>query len=339
MSSPLLRNDSRAYLRLRPQEGQQVGIELLLVREGQAVGRPRIDLQGRVLDELGGEQGRVSDRHDLVVVSVDDQGRNVERLEVFRLVCLGEGFDAVEGAFEADGHRPQPEHVPSALRHLGTRSVGPEEGGAEILVELRTICTQTGAELIEHLNGEAAWIGRRLASGDREGTIRLWERQQTGPARCVQTLEGHTNRVRGLAFAPGGSRLASASYDGTIKLWEVGEVPGHRLRQTLVGHSEGVQTLAWSPDGGTLASGGLDHTIRLWEVEQRSSRAVLQGHSAIVYGLAFTPDSRHLLSGSDDGTLRLWEAESGQCVRVMQGYSPRPRLESRLHPTRQRRLG
>src|SRR5690242_19941413 len=31
--------------RLRPQEGQQVGVELLLVREGQAVGRPRIDLQ------------------------------------------------------------------------------------------------------------------------------------------------------------------------------------------------------------------------------------------------------------------------------------------------------
>src|SRR3989442_596852 len=147
---------------LRPQEGEQVGVELLLVREGQAVGRPRIDLQGRALDDLGGEQGRVSDRHDLVVVAVDDQGRNIEPLEVFRLVRLGEGLDAVEGPFEADGHRPQPERVPRALRDLGTRSVGPEEGGAEILVELRTIGTQTGAELIEHLNGEAAWIGRRL---------------------------------------------------------------------------------------------------------------------------------------------------------------------------------
>src|SRR6266699_1076745 len=61
---------------LRPQEGQQVGVELLLVREGQAVGRPRIDLQGRVLDELGGEQGGVSDRHDLDVVAMNDQGRN-----------------------------------------------------------------------------------------------------------------------------------------------------------------------------------------------------------------------------------------------------------------------
>src|SRR3989442_6096219 len=148
--------------RLRPQEGQQVFVELLLVREGQAVGRPRIDLQGGALDDLGGEQGRVADRHDLVVVAVDDQSRNVELLEVFGEVRLREDLDAVECAFETSLHRPQPEHVPSALRHLRTRSVGPEEGGVGILVELRTICTQTGAELIEHLHGRAAWIGRRL---------------------------------------------------------------------------------------------------------------------------------------------------------------------------------
>ncbi len=140
-------------MHLRPQEGKQVGVELLPVREGQAVGRARIDLQGCALDDLGGEQGRVSDRHDLVVVAVDDQGRNIEPLEVFRLVRLGEGLDTVECAFEADLHRPQPEGIQNALRDLGTRSVGPEEGCAEILVELRTICTKTRAELIEHLNG------------------------------------------------------------------------------------------------------------------------------------------------------------------------------------------
>src|SRR5216683_219301 len=113
------------------------------------MGRARIDLQGRALDELGGEQGRVADRHYLVVVAVDDQGRNIEPLEVFRLLRLGEGLDAVECAFEADLHRPQPEGIQNALRDLGTRSVGPEEGCAEILVELRTICTKTRAELIE----------------------------------------------------------------------------------------------------------------------------------------------------------------------------------------------
>ncbi len=147
---------------LGPQERQQVGVELLLVRAHEAVGRSRIDLQGRVLDELGGEQGRVADWHDLVVIAMDDQGRNVELLEVFRLVRLGEGLDAVECTFETDLHRPQPEGVPKALRYLGTRSVGAVEGCAEILVELRAVRGDPGADLVERLDGQAARIGLRL---------------------------------------------------------------------------------------------------------------------------------------------------------------------------------
>ena len=144
------------------QEGQQVGVELFLVRAAEAMGRARIDFQGGVLDDLRGEHGRVADRHDLVIVTVDDQGRNVEPLEVFRHVRLGEGLDAIEGCFEADLHRPQPEHVPNALRYLGTWPVGTVERCAELLVELRAVCGDAGADLVEGLDGCAARIGRRL---------------------------------------------------------------------------------------------------------------------------------------------------------------------------------
>ena len=65
---------------LGSEEGQQVFVELLLVRDGEAMGRTRIDLQGRVLDDFGREQGRVGNGHDLVVVTMDNQGRHVERL-------------------------------------------------------------------------------------------------------------------------------------------------------------------------------------------------------------------------------------------------------------------
>jgi WD40 repeat protein/transcriptional regulator with XRE-family HTH domain len=172
--------------------------------------------------------------------------------------------------------------------------------------------------------GRRAWEalthpdGHLLASGGHGGQIHLWEIRKSGPSTCVQTLEGHTHRVGGMAFAPDGHMLASASWDGTVKLWE-GE--SLRLSQTLTEHTDRVNKVAWSPDGRTLASGGRDRTILLWEVVQGRARAALQGQSAEVYSLAFTPDSHNLLSSSDADTLLVWDVESAQCVRVMHGYA------------------
>ena len=81
-------------------EREKVGVELLLVGDHEAMRRARIDLQLGVLDDLRGEQRRVGDRHDLVVVAVEDQGRNVEPLQILGQIGLRERLDAVVGAFE-----------------------------------------------------------------------------------------------------------------------------------------------------------------------------------------------------------------------------------------------
>ena len=54
------------------EKSEQVGIELVFMRDGEAVRPTRIDLQGDIFDELGRGMSRGSDRHNLVVVTVDD---------------------------------------------------------------------------------------------------------------------------------------------------------------------------------------------------------------------------------------------------------------------------
>jgi WD40 repeat protein/transcriptional regulator with XRE-family HTH domain len=194
--------------------------------------------------------------------------------------------------------------------------------GNDAIVRLWDLQSGTNLQTLPHPSPVFAVAcspdGHLLASGSFDGRIWVWEMQATQPATCVAILSGHTNWVRGLAFAPGGTQLASASWDRTVKLWDVAS---GRCLHTLEGHTERIQTVAWSPDGRIVASAGLDAMIWLWDAEAGSYRAVLQGHTAPVYSLAFTSDSRSLLSGSGDGTLRIWDVEHGQCMRIMQGHA------------------
>ena len=167
--------------------------------------------------------------------------------------------------------------------------------------------------------------GMILASGSRDGTIRLWE-PVTG--RKMRTLRGHTGGVRSVAFSPDGGILASGGEDDLVLIWDV--TTGQVLH-TLRGHTWRVTSVAFSPDGETLASGSYDDTVRLWDTKTGQLLDTLQGHQDAVLSIAFSPDGKTLASAGipfldpktmDSGgtiySIALWDLVTGRILRYLQ---------------------
>jgi len=138
--------------------------------------------------------------------------------------------------------------------------------------------------------------GARIATGDGEGTIVLWDAQ----GRPLRRLRGHRNAIFGLAFDPSGQRLLSTSYDNDLRLWDLAS--GTTLR-VFQGHTAGLWSVAVAD--GLAYTAANDGTLRRWP---------LNGPGQWVWDLpgvepdavALDPDAGLALVGLADGGLRAY---------------------------------
>jgi WD40 repeat protein len=148
------------------------------------------------------------------------------------------------------------------------------------------------------------------------GTVTLWN---TSTGGRVAHLEGHTDLVTGVAFAPDGTQLISSSADGSVRIWDVRT---HELLEKLPRYPTQVFCIDITRNGECLAIGTEENSIELWSRDTGRWQLTrkLIGHKDWVTAVAFSPDGRWLASGSLDKSARLWNIADGSMLRTMPSY-------------------
>ncbi|KAH1598871.1 hypothetical protein KXX44_005394 [Aspergillus fumigatus] len=197
--------------------------------------------------------------------------------------------------------------------------------------------------------------GDRLASGLKNGLIKIWDTGTGGP---MQTLQGHDDMVNSVAFSRDGNLLASGSRDHTVKIWDTATWD---CVQILEGHNGPVTSVSFSATSEQVASGSADETIKIWDVVAGKCVQIVEVHytvhsvafsnadarlaagldggstiiwdtatgtqmhklgnyRAFVESVAFSADDKRLASGESHGTIKIWDTATGACLHTLHGH-------------------
>jgi len=172
--------------------------------------------------------------------------------------------------------------------------------------------------------------GKRFATADRDGLVRLWHSTDGAPAGELPRI---AHPAYGVALHPDGARVVTADRQPQkprlfvhdlasgreILLIEVADLSGYRRVEDI--EWGGIRAMTLSPDGGQIVACGregydgtgiaiLFDTATGKEIRQLASP--LKG--GFCYGASFFPQDGSLLAVSGDlgkGELRFWDAASG----------------------------
>lgn len=223
----------------------------------------------------------VVDQGNVVVWDVTDRAKPVRRSEI----AISDSYSLALS--------PSDSPLLAVGQSLGKLSLYDLTNPAKPQLEFR-LTTNTNLVLSLDFNSD----GRRLASGDSDGTTIVWD--LTGPyPRDVTRLASHT-RVNSLGFSPDGGTLATADGAETVVLWTVDEFAAPRRRADVPAHDGQLVGLSYAADGRSVTTAGEDGKAIVWDVADpakpvRRATVALPGTSALI-----SPDGRTVATVADD---------------------------------------
>jgi WD40 repeat protein len=174
--------------------------------------------------------------------------------------------------------------------------------------------------------------GKWIASGDTNGTIRLWEVPTRKPIRSLETGAG----VHSVAFSPDGTRLLSggglskAGRPGEylVRLWDV--ATGKEI-MAASGHTHRITSVAFLADPRfAVSSSGrvyrsdkelpVDPFVRLWDLESGKEVGRFIGSKEGVASLTITLDKKYVFCAAGDDRMHLCELKGGEEIHRYEGH-------------------
>jgi eukaryotic-like serine/threonine-protein kinase len=202
--------------------------------------------------------------------------------------------------------------------------------------------TATGRQIAQHLSAHASPIsalafagdGVKLATADRQGTIKIWAdaRNLNSKSTALLTLKGHYGAITTAGFSGDGKRLITTSADKTARVWNL-ENAGATIRP-LEG-SDFSRVVRSSPDG-LLIAVAAGNSVRLWDgATGRLVRELpLGAGTGSIHSVAFSPTDNHLLAVGygggqpDESYVALWDIDAGTELARLPGAADLPELDA-----------
>lgn len=149
---------------------------------------------------------------------------------------------------------------------------------------------------------------RRVASGSRDYTVRVWE-EKDGTWQSVALV--HEDEVSSVAITGHGKRIVAGLEDGSLHVWN--EVGRGWESTMLQGRDNSCPALAVSEDGKRVVSVSRAGGILVWgEGDRGWDNVVLVGPKFTLCRVALMRDGKRIVFGLWDGTIQIWdERESG----------------------------
>lgn len=155
--------------------------------------------------------------------------------------------------------------------------------------------------------------GSTIATAMADNTILLYDLES---GRRLNTLEGHTNRVRDVVFRDD-NLLFSCSNDQKIAAWDVatgepywGKRQNTKNIKSLQLSKDKTKLITASNDGSACIVNSTDNKIGVEELR------VIHGDN-YVNDAAISPDNKYLVTVSGDGYAKIWDAENGCSIKYI----------------------